>query len=276
MPKAMSGSDNSSKPSRSELFERFIPILLVISIALAFVVGMLWQKVSYLEKGGTVAGAQQQAQPSQAPTASLEQIKDLYNQDLIKFGDPDRKITFVEVADPSCPYCHIAGGENPELNKQAGAQYQLSTDGGTYVAPVPEMRKLLDSGQASYIYIYSPGHGNGEMGMRALYCGYEMGKFWEVHDLLMNNAGYDEQNTTIQNDTTKSGELADFLSSAVDPVQMKACLDSGKYDGRLTSDAQVASSLGVGGTPGFYVNDVLFGGAYSWDEMKSAVDAALQ
>jgi len=228
----------------------------------------------------TVAGAATTtptaAPPAAAATVDINSIKNLYNGDYIKFGDANRKLLFVEVADPSCPYCHIAGGKNSELNKSAGAQFTLVADGGTYVAPVEEMHKLVDSGQASYIYLYYPGHGQGEMGMRALYCGYEAGKFWEVHDLIMSAGGYDLQNNQVKNDKTKSQQVADFLKGVIDPGFMKSCLDSGRYDSRLSSESSTALTLGITGTPGFFLNATRFDGAYSWTDMAATANAALQ
>jgi protein-disulfide isomerase len=179
------------------------------------------------------------------------------------------------VADPSCPYCSASSGKNPALNNQIGPQFKLVSDGGTYVAPVEEMKKMVDSGQAGYAYIYFPGHRNGDMAMKALYCADEKGKFWQAHDLLMAEAGYNLINNTVLNDKTKSGELAEFLKSAVAVADMKSCLDSGKYDSVLSADTSLAQTLGVQGTPGFFVNTTPFAGAYSWTDMKSAVDAAL-
>jgi protein-disulfide isomerase len=150
------------------------------------------------------------------------------------------------------------------------------SEGGTYLPPVPEMQKLVASGDASYIYIYYPGHGNGEMGMKALYCANEKGKFWEAHDLLLSDAGYTLMNTTVKNDKTQSGVVADFLKSAVDSAFMKSCLDSGKYDARLKTDQDLATSLGIQGTPDFFVNATNFPGAYGYTDMKSAVDGALK
>src|SRR4030042_4295187 len=158
------------------LLERFIPILLIASIALAFVVGVLWQKVGKLEsekatgtQTGTakVTGTQQQA--TDKPNVSIEQIKDLFKKDVIKFGDANKKVLLVQISDPSCPYCQIAAGKNPELNAQAGDRFKLVSVGGPYLSPVPEMKKLVDGGKASYVYIYQNGHGNGEMAQKALY-----------------------------------------------------------------------------------------------------------
>lgn len=258
-------------------------ILLVAVIAGAFFLGKLWTKVEILEKGG--ANTAQTAQPATTattnaapqapPPAQTDQIKDAFSESQIKFGNPNSKIIFIEVADPSCPFCHIAAGLNPELNRQVGDRFKLVSDGGTYVAPVPEMKKLVDSGKAAFAWIYSPGHGNGEMGTKALYCANEKGKFWEVHDKLMTSAGYDLVNNVVKNDKTKSQELVDFLKGVYNPSDLKSCLDSGKYDDRFSTDISIASGLGVQGTPGFFVNTQRFAGAYSWKDMESAVGAAL-
>lgn len=219
----------------------------------------------------TQGGQTTQPPPAAQPTVTQDAIKALFNDKNITFGDKNSKNLLVEVADPSCPYCHIAAGKNPTLNKEAGAQFTLVSDGGTYVAPVPEMKKLVDEGKAGFVWLYTNGHGNGEMGTKALYCGHEKGNFWPVHDKLMSKEGYDMLNTTIKNDKTKSQELAAFLTGATDVAAMKACLDSGKYDAKLAEDSSTAASLGVQGTPGFFVNTKNFAGAYSWADMKSAV-----
>lgn len=266
-------------------------VMVVGLIIMAFVIGMLYQKVQNLQGGNQVSGATATAtnpptQPTAAPV-SLDTIKGLWNKDIIKLGDVNKKVLFVEVGDPSCPYCHVAGGVDGPLNKAVGSSFTLVADGGTYVAPVAEMRKLVDSGQASFAYIYFPGHGSGEMAMKALYCANEKGKFWAAHDLLMSDPGYQIENGVdsaqqptkgpiVKNDKTQSGALADFLKSAVDSTFMKSCLDSGKYDSRLTADMAIATSLGVQGTPGFFVNSASYPGAYSWNDMKATVDTALK
>lgn len=221
-----------------------------------------------------VASAQPAQQPAQ-PTITLNQVKDAFNKSAIKFGDTNKKLIVIEVADPSCPFCDVAAGKNGELNKQIGERFTLVADGGTYVAPVPEIQKLVSSGKASFAYIYTPGHGNGEMGTKAMYCAFEKGKFWEVHDMLMSSAGYDLLNNTAKNDKTKSQEIANFLQSVFDPAAMKSCLDSGKYDSRLTQDVALATGLGISGTPGFYLNATPFAGAYNYTDMESLVKTAL-
>lgn len=254
-------------------------VMMAMLVAGAYLVGVYKTKSEYLEKGATgqvaqVAGAQQQPVAQPVDMAKVQALFD--DKSNLVLGKKDAKIKFVEFSDTSCPYCHIAAGKNPELNKQVDPRFQLTTDGGSYTPAVPEIKKLVDEGKASFLWVYTPGHGNGEMGARALYCANEKGKFWEAHDLLMSNKGYDVNNTTVKNDKTKSGELADFLAPAVDKNFMKSCLESDKYDGRITSDPQIASGFGYGATPTFFINDKVVEGAAAWnDQFKPIVDPLL-
>lgn len=209
-------------------------------------------------------------------TVSIDQVKALFNSDNMVFGNKDSKLLFVEFSDPSCPYCSIASGENSELNKQVGNQFLLKADGGSYVAPEPEMRKLVEEGKAGMVWLYANGHGNGELATQALYCANESGKFWQVHDLLMNAKGYDLLNNTVKNDKTKIDVLVNYLKSAIDMTKLKSCLDSGKYAGRISSDMALAQQMQFEGTPYFLVNSTRFVGAYSFTDMQSAVDEALK
>jgi protein-disulfide isomerase len=246
---------------------------LIISGTLAYVSA---RGVKIVGQVGSAATADQAAKQPDAVKVSLDQIKGLFNDKNIVFGKKESKVLFVEFSDPSCPYCHVASGKNPDLNKQAGAQFTMEKDGGTYVPPVPEMRKLVDSGKAAFVWLYANGHGNGELGTKALYCAKEKGKFWEVHDLLMSAAGYDLMNNKVKNDVSKAGDMADFLKGAVKADDMKKCLESGKYDDRISGDMAIAQQIGFKGTPSFFVNTTNFAGAYSYKDMASAVEEALK
>ncbi len=263
---------------------KYTPTLVILLIIASFFVGMYFTKVTYLEKNlktdktaVTPAVTPSAAQQPAAPTIDINTIKNVFSdQNVIKFGNADSKLLLVEISDPSCPFCQIASGKNPELNKQSGVQFTLVADGGTYISPVQEMKKLVDAGKASFAYIYQNGHGNGEMAMKSFYCANEQGKFWQVHDKLMTSAGDELINNVVKNDKTASGKLADFLAGAADKTKLKACLDSGKYDSALAADQKLATSLGVSGTPGFFLNTTNFAGAYSWTDMKAVADTALK
>lgn len=115
----------------------FVPVLVVIAIGLAFLSGTLWQKNNNLEKGNTGTGDTTQKETSEV---TLDTIKGLFKKDVIKIGDAKSKLVFVEMSDPSCPYCHVAGGYNPELSASIDTQtnrFKYVSDGGKYQAPVP-------------------------------------------------------------------------------------------------------------------------------------------
>jgi protein-disulfide isomerase len=250
--------------------ETIVVLLLVVA---AFFGGYYFSKSEGAKSTPTVTTpvAVQEATAS----VSLDQVKALFNDKNIVFGDKNSKLLIVEFSDPSCPFCHVAAGRNSELNKEMGNQFILKADGGTYVAPEVEIKKLVDSGKAGFVWLYANGHGNGELATEALYCANELGKFWQVHDKLMTQEGYDLINTTVKNDKTKFGVMADFLKGAVDSNALKNCVDEGKYASRLTEDMAIASQMGFEGTPYFIVNTTRFVGAYSFTDMQGTVDAEI-
>lgn len=249
----------------------------IISGAILISNGVIPIKIGSKQDVKVAAPSQEtQVTPSQPPSITISQIKDAFNKSFIKFGDVNKKLIAIEISDPSCPYCQAAAGQNGALNKQMGSQFTLVADGGTYVAPVAEIEKLVNSGKAAFSWVYYPGHGAGEMGTKAMYCAFEKGKFWEVHNLIMNEKGYDLLNNTVKNDKTKSGDIADFLAPVFDPTAMKECLDSGKYDSRLKDDMAIATSLNVQGTPGFFLNTTNYPGAVPFSAMEATVNSALK
>lgn len=243
-------------------------LLIILLIALSFFAGYLFFKVKSLEKGNTAGSTTQQAQPQAqqppAATVTLDSVKKLFTNDYIHFGDAKSKVLVLEITDPSCPFCHAAAGQNPELGKQMGANFQYVSDGGSYYPPVTEIRKLVDSGKASFVTFFGNGHGNGLLGMQAFYCAFEKGKFWEVHDKLMSNAGYDLLNNKVKNDKANIPQLVDFLSGVIDSNFMTDCLTSGKYEKNLTRDQQLDSAYAFQGTPHFIINTTIYGGAVNF------------
>lgn len=250
--------------------------ILLAALILAGTIAYVSMKI--VKVSAPTAKTTDQAAAAQPDTVdvTMDQIRALFTDKNLAFGKKDSKVLFVEFSDPSCPYCHVAGGKNPNLNKQVGSQFIMAKDGGSYIPPVPEIKKLVDAGKAGFVWIYANGHGNGELGTQAFYCAKDQGKFWEVHDLLMSEAGYKLMNEQMKNDVGKAGLLADFLKGVVKADDMKACIESGKYKDRTTSDMAIAQQFGFKGTPSFFVNTTNFPGAYSFKDMAPVVEKALQ
>jgi protein-disulfide isomerase len=252
-------------------------LMVILLVVGAYFLGVYKTKTEYLEKGVATAaqqGTQQAPVPQPVDMAKVDAL--FADKDNLVLGKRDAKIKFVEFSDTSCPFCHVAAGKNPTLSTQMNARFTPVSAGGTYVPPVEEIKKLVDSGKAALLWLYTPGHGNGELGTLALYCANEQGKFWEAHDKLMNSEGYALVNEKVLNDRAKTGEVATFLKGAVDSNKLKNCMDSKKYEARVTGDPQIASGFGYGATPTFFINTTVVEGASSWDEaFKSVVDPLL-
>jgi protein-disulfide isomerase len=253
----------------------------LIAIAIFVTGNNITNAIKNVKVSGTTAAADTTGTTPAAVVVTDAMISGLWDKtNVLKFGSKDAKVHFVEFSDPSCPYCHIAGGHNPELAKQLPdndkdgiPDFQYVSDGGKYLPPVPEMEKLVNEGKASFMYIFTVGHGAGEMAAQALYCANDSGNFWAVHNKLMTNDGYTFMNNGKGN--TDTTEMAKFLASETDQSKMQSCLDSKKYAQTLQDDIATATEFGVSGTPGFFVNTTSFAGAYGFTDMQSAVDAAL-
>lgn len=247
----------------------FFVILSALSIFLYLQIKSLNQRLTKIEQ---LINPQQQNQKPKEIT--LNDVKKLFTDEFIHFGDANKKLLIVEVSDPSCPFCHIAGGFNPQLAKDSG-RFTYQKDGGSYIPPVPEIKKLVDQGKASFAFLYSNGHGNGRLAAEALYCAYEKGLFWETHDRLMTNEAYNLINEKVGNDRSKANLLAEFLAEVIDSQFLSNCLSSAKYEKKLTRDEQLTPSLGFQGTPHFIINTKMFQGAYSYADMKSTIESYL-
>lgn len=250
-------------------------LMVILLVVGSYFLGVYKTKTDFLEKGTvpSVAAVGQDGaaqQPTKPVNVDLEKIKGMFDGKHITFGDKNAKTIITEISDPSCPYCHIAGGLHPELNNTS-PQFKMVADGGTYIAPVPEIEKMVEDGKASFVFLYAPGHGSGEVGIQALYCAYEQGKFWEAHDKLMTKAGYDLLNDVVKNDLTQSAKVVSLIGNVLDSRKLQSCLDSKKYEGQPAEDTAFVQSLGFGATPTFFVNDKVVEGAQPWSALEAVL-----
>ncbi|MDD2941642.1 MAG: thioredoxin domain-containing protein [bacterium] len=143
-------------------------------------------------------------------------------------GSADAPVTIVEFSDFQCPYCSRGKAVMEEVLK-------------SYPGKVKVVFKNLPL----------PFHPEAEPAAIAALAAGKQGKFWEMHDLLFDNQA--------ELSSAKYLEFAGKLG--LDLNKFKDDLDSAEVKKAVKDDAELAGSLGVRGTPGFFVNGVQVKGA---------------
>jgi len=242
-----------------DLLDRLVPILLVASIGLAFLVGILWQKVVNLEGGGVgsttqAPGGNTAAQPQRPTSGKLSEdqvsrIVQVSDDDHIR-GNRNAKVFLIEYSDLECPFC---------------SRFH------------PTAQQVVDEygGDVAWIYRHFPLdqlHPKARPAAIASECVAEIGgedAFWSFTD-------------EIFTDQTKLSDLSSVASSVgVSGGAYENCVNSEKYADKVEGQYQGGLTAGVTGTPGnFIINGKgdawLIPGALPFDSLKATIDEALE
>ena len=111
-----------------------------------------------------------------------------------------------------------------------------------------------------------PMHPRAAPASEAAMCANEQGKFWEFHDKIFANAQALE-------DANFKQHAADL---GLDVAAFNACYDAGKFRNAVQAEFQAGSSLGVSGTPAFFINGRFVSGALPFEQFRSIIDDELQ
>jgi protein-disulfide isomerase len=156
-------------------------------------------------------------------------------------GSENAPVVLVEFADYQCPYCQKVNPQIQQLKKEYG-----------------------DSLTVIYKDFPLPMHHGSEKAAEASRCAGEQGKFWEYHDVLF-------YSKLLDVDALK--EHARVLK--LDGDRFDTCLDSGAETGAVKKDLDEAKSLGLTGTPSFFVNGHFFSGVVDYAALKDIVNQQL-
>jgi protein-disulfide isomerase len=156
-------------------------------------------------------------------------------------GDSNAPVVLVEFADYQCPYCQKVNPQIQQLKKEYG-----------------------DNLTVIFKDFPLPMHHGSEKAAEASRCAGEQGKFWEYHDVLF----YSKE---IELDALK--EHARVLK--LDGDRFDTCLDNGLEAAAVKKDLDEAKSLGLTGTPSFFVNGHFFSGVVDYAALKDIVNQQL-
>jgi protein-disulfide isomerase len=250
-----------SETSKSSLFERFIPMLLIITVGLAFLVGILWQKVNNLEGGktNTVANNPAAADPNTAPQVNgkltddqVKNVPAISDADHLK-GSNNAEVYLVEYSDLECPFCknfhptaQKALDEYGDKVAWAYRQFPLET-----IHP-----RALPAAIASECVAKAGGSA----------------AFWKYIDMV-----FADQTTYLTEDGLKSGAVKSGVSAA----EFDKCYAAKETEAAIRETIASATTAGVTGTPATFVMNKkggvwLVAGAVPYESLKVTIDEALQ
>lgn len=230
----------------------YTPVLILLLVVAAFLIGMLVTKIQYLEKSAqnqAPAVAQQQQQGQQPPTIAPGQRVNVDAGNLPVMGDKNAKVTVVEFADYQCPYCE---------KWFTDSEQNLIND---YVKTGKVKFAFRD-----YAFLGQESNWAAE----AARCANDQGKFWDYHDYLYKHQGSENSGTFTKDNLKKFA--ADL---GLDTTQFNACLDADKYAKAAADDLAAGQKAGVSGTPTIYVNGLQLVGAQPYDTLKQTIDQEL-
>lgn len=237
-------------------------VMIVLIVIFSFILGSLYTKVQYLEKGagrGTqvaAANAQATAQAAQPPAAQppAGDIKKVTDADHIR-GNKDAKVTLVEYSDYECPFCKTFHPTMQELMKTYG-----------------------DKIRWVYRDYPLPFHQNAAKEAEASECIAELGgedAYWKYTDTIFERTTSNGTGFALD----KLGPLA--AEMGVDQTAFQQCLDSGKYTKHVTDQTADGSTGGVSGTPSTFIvgskgKTQLLVGAQPMSAFKTVIDQELK
>ena len=94
----------------------------------------------------------------------------------------------------------------------------------------------------------------------------QQGKFWEMHDKIFDN----------QAQMSPANYLKYAAEIGLDVEKFQADLKSDKVKKRVDDDRRLAASLGVTGTPAFFINGRFLSGNQPFTSFKRLIDEELK
>ena len=157
-------------------------------------------------------------------------------------GPATALVSLVEYADYECPYCQ-------------------------QIAPVVQKLEQEYKGKIAFAYkdYPLPMHANAQKAAEATRCAESQDRYWDYHDMLF---------AKKQLDVESLKAVARDLK--LDVAKFNKCLDSGEKAEEVRVHASEAQSLGLQGTPSFFVNGRAVNGALSYESLRAMIEEELR
>lgn len=194
----------------------------------------------------------QNNEKNQDQNNQLAQVGQLNLPDVLKIkptdvilGDEKAPVTIIEYSDYQCPFCERFFTETEPLIR----------------------KEYIETGKVKMIYrdFPLPSHPYAMPAALAANCAKDQGKFWAYHDVI-----FKKQNELANLDYV---QVAKDLGLNTD--EFKSCLDSKKYQSKIQKDYEEGTSIGVNGTPTFFINGRQVVGAQPYSVFETIINQEL-
>ena len=157
-------------------------------------------------------------------------------------GQKDAPVKIIEFADFQCPYCQATEPVLNQIRKTYGSKVSLT-----------------------YMYFPLPFHQYAESAAKHAVCADKQGKFWEMHDYMYAN----------QDKLTDADLETEAKTLKLDPTSYDKCLSDPVTANIIQNNKNIATALGVTGTPTFFINGHKISGAQPLFSFTDLIDQEL-
>lgn len=182
------------------------------------------------------------AQVASAPAIPAELLVRPHSK---RKGPPDAKVTVVEFLDPECEACRLMYPVTKHLLQEYAGKIQL-------------------------VLRYMPFHPNSMYAAAALEAAGEQDRYWEMLEIL-----FEKQPQWGDHHQPRPELIPDFARQiGLDMEAWKKSISKGEHKTLVEKDKADGTSLGVRGTPTFFVNGKMLD-QLGYEPLKAAIDAEL-
>ena len=184
--------------------------------------------------GGLVGASYYRGSVEKAPVQpSISE--NLVRPDSAALGPADAKVTVVEFLDPECESC---------------------------AAVAPQVKSLLKEydGRIRFVVRYMPLHRNAKLAAQYIEAAGEQGKYWEMMDkLFAMQSEWGEKHGPAGHNAAPTAPVSELFERygqeiGLNASQLNSAAGQRKYAEKAERDLRDGQSLGVRGTPTFFVN----------------------
>ena len=167
---------------------------------------------------------------------------------------------------------YLKGSDSAAIEVTEYADYQCPACQDFEAVQMPTIdERLIATGRVRWRYRDFPLdqiHNHTRIAAHSAACADEQGKYWEQHRSIYSW----QPDWTTQRDPT--GTFRNYArANGLDVAKYDACMETGKYAGRIEASSREGVALGVGSTPTFLIGGRLYPGRMAYDEVKKLVDS---